>query len=365
MVTPYILDVSKNILQLLRWPLSIILCLWFLAWLLGQMSITARAAFSSFCFLPGMSRMTFCSPHQSPIPDSITILPPKWVDFPTLMSVQDNTMEHILDENSSGSALALHIKKAQMATSDLAILVRHSNLKSRDRLATHLQQFAKEAESTSNSLTKLSSRVFGAVDSIMGVNDFALRTIEATRSTARFSLLRYINPWTADPSILVVESFETSMRFLSTTIRQLVVEFEINIRHLDKLEQQLAILHEIVSREGISVDSARSELLGELWTLLGGNKHRLTVYESNLRLLMNVGEYRKQALAHVVSALQKLRQMGGHMEDLRQRVSEPELIGGRIPLDVHIQSIQSSLERLRESQAQAQAREEVVFKEAL
>ncbi|KAJ7462499.1 hypothetical protein FB451DRAFT_1043666 [Mycena latifolia] len=366
MIPPYILVISRNVWQLLRKPLSFLLCMWLLAWLSGQMSVTTKSTFSPFCFFPGISRAPFCSPDPRDVEahGSLSTPSPRWVDFPALMAIQHNTMEQLLEENSLGSALALHIKKAKMATRDLTTLVRYSNLKSRDELAVHLEQFGKEAESTSNSLTILSSKVYGEMDSIMKVNEYGLRSIQAAPSPSDSSIPHYLNPWPATSSPSVTQSFETSMRYLSQAIRRLVVEFEINIRQLDTLGRELVALHEMVAGEGI-IDSAIFEVLGQLWMVLGANIRQSSTYECNLQLLMNVNEYRKQALAHVVIALQKLRQMGGDIEDLRQRVSEPKVIGAWIPAEVHIRSIQSSLERLKESQAQAQVREEVVHKEAL
>ncbi|KAJ7260007.1 hypothetical protein B0H12DRAFT_1014195, partial [Mycena haematopus] len=361
----YILGILFNVLKLLRLPLALLLGLWFLAWMLGRMSVTTKEAFSSFCFLPGTSRARFCS-DASRSGIAPTQPPAKWADFPTLMDVQGDTMEQLLDENSSGSALALHLKKAEMATSDLVTMVQFSNLQCRDTLAAQLQKFVENARSTGVSLTDLNSRVFGAVDGIMSVNGWALRSIQATPKTNSLSvIIRYLNPWPTVQTSSITESFEHSMRYLSDTIRRLVIELEMNIKLLDQLERQLASLHETVSQEGIFISSARTELLGELWTFLGGNKRTLSVFQSNLQLLNSVSQYRKRALVHVVSALQKLRQLGGDVEELRRRVSGPELTGGSIPLEVHIESIQSGLERMKGSQARAMAREEVVIKKAL
>ncbi|KAK7008426.1 hypothetical protein R3P38DRAFT_2551550 [Favolaschia claudopus] len=360
----FILDLSKQVLKLLYLPLAGLLCAWFLVWLLGQLSGTAHEVFSSFCFLPVVSWAAVCKSGLEPVVFSKSISQEtRWADFPTLMAIQDTTMAQLLDENSSGSALALHILKAKMATTDLATLVRHSDMKSRIRLAEHLEQFAKDAETASQSLTDLSAQVFGSVDRVLGVNNFVLKSIEAARS-APVSIISVLNLWQSTEPPCIVESFGTSMTYLSHTIRTLVIALEINVVQLNHLEQQLDTLHQLVLMEGVSIGEAKSELLGSLWTFLGGNKRQLAVYESNLLLLLNVGEYRRQALAHVVSALQRLRQMNADMEDLRRRVAEPDLIPG-LPVEVHIASIQRSVERLKESQVEAHARHQAVLREAL
>jgi hypothetical protein len=80
------------------------------------------------------------------------------------MDVQSATFEHLLDESVGGSGLSLEIKKAQLATADLATLVRISDLKSREMLADTLVEFMNDAKSTGSGLQRLSSKVGGAVD---------------------------------------------------------------------------------------------------------------------------------------------------------------------------------------------------------
>jgi hypothetical protein len=53
--------------------------------------------------------------------------------------------------------------------------------------------------------------------------------------------------------------------------------------------------------------------------------------------------------AHVVEALQVLELMAEEMEELRERVAAPELVGDAIPIDVHIKS---GLEKLKQRRIQ-------------
>ncbi|OJA18159.1 hypothetical protein AZE42_12363 [Rhizopogon vesiculosus] len=80
--------------------------------------------------------------------------------------------------------------------------------------------------------------------------------------------------------------------------------------------------------------------------------------EQRLDWLKDFGDYRKQAQAHIVAALQTLNSMSKDIEDLRERVDAPELVGGRIPLHVHIWSIQNGLQRLRGIRVRAKERED-------
>ncbi|KAJ6576639.1 hypothetical protein DFH09DRAFT_914501, partial [Mycena vulgaris] len=365
-VVGYVLDVFKMAIHLLRKPLSFLVFLWMFAFILSRISHTIRAAFSPLCYIPGISSSALCLPDgYSTAEGNRQSL--KWADYPTLVDVQSTTIEQLLDESSSGSALALQIKKTEIATTDLVTLVRVSDLKSRDILANHLRLFVDQARTAGWALNTLNSKVAGAVDGIIAVNDYALHTIEAAQSQSSPSIMQHLIPWSSSKpkSDLILATFEDSMNYLSFTMQSLIIEFEANLHNLNNLEEQLSVLHEFVSREDASISSAYSELLGELWSMVGGNQRKLWGYKHHLRLLNGLSHYRKQALVHVVSALQTLTQMSEDIENLRERVTAPELTGSRIPVEVHIKSIQNGLERVKEVRSKAKVRESEAVKKIL
>jgi hypothetical protein len=138
------------------------------------------------------------------------------------------------------------------------------------------------------------------------------------------------------------------MDALSANMQRLALEAVVSMLDLDKLEEHLKSIHEIVSREDSSISEARDELLENLWTKLGANQKQLRGMDKQLALLKGVGGYRDLARAHVVEALQVLELMAEEMEELRERVAAPELVGDGIPIDVHIKSIRSGLEKLKQ-----------------
>ena len=80
------------------------------------------------------------------------------------MNVESKTLESLLDGMTEGPGLALEIKKAEMATGDLATLVRASDLRSRDMLADSLSKFVKDASKAGRGLTRFSAKVGGTID---------------------------------------------------------------------------------------------------------------------------------------------------------------------------------------------------------
>ena len=152
---------------------------------------------------------------------------------------------------------------------------------------------------------------------------------------------------------------------LANQMSRVILEAEVSLANLESLDERLQVLHELVSRENKSISAEKEDLLAELWTVLGGNKRRLKGLDGHLFLLRNIGEYRKRAQAHVIAALQTLQGMSEDMEDLRERTAAPELVGERIPVEVHIKSIKAGLERLTQKRIKAQEREEEAVRKIL
>ncbi|KAG1859440.1 hypothetical protein C8R48DRAFT_748600 [Suillus tomentosus] len=312
----YFFDVLLQALRLMRIPLSAMLFLWMLASAITRLSGMLYTVLSPICYLPLISRSAPCTPLG--LQTSL-----QWVDFPRLMQAQSSTFEQLLDGTIGGSGISLEIHKAEFATADLSTLSNHM-------LADLLATFVKDAKKTARSLTRLSSKVGGAVDKAMAVNAYAMHTIQDMTNTP----LPY--------------SFMALVPFCA----------EVCLHNLDMLEEDLSAIHEVVLREDISITAERSELLGELWTKLGRNKRALRDYERRLSLLKDLRDYWKYARVHVLAALQTLNLMSEDMEDLRQRVVDPELSDRRIPLQVHIESIENGLQRLQEGRIRAKMREE-------
>ncbi|THU91495.1 hypothetical protein K435DRAFT_759125 [Dendrothele bispora CBS 962.96] len=371
-VLVYVVQICIGSFKLLLRPLSFLLFLFVFATIVGAVLDKFRIALKPFCFLPVISSTSMCRPdipRSTPVGTQIPNpkkLGPKWADYPKLIDAQ-NSFEVLLDDSVGGSGLALDIKKAEMATSDLVVLVRFSQLTSKDLLADTLVKFVQDARKTGRGLQRLGSKVGGAVDQILAVNDYALHSIEAAKDRDRFPYVRSLVPFFPKVSTeeVVLKTFTEAMNVLSGNIERLIIEAEAQRVHLEKLEEHLTVIHELVSREDSHISAARAELLAYLWTHLGGNRKEMKGYDDHLRLLKGLADYRKRALIHVVSALQTLHALSDDMEDIRERVTGPQLTGGQIPLDVHMRSISIGLERLQQSRINAAKKEEEALNKVL
>ncbi|THH05860.1 hypothetical protein EW145_g4488 [Phellinidium pouzarii] len=358
----YIHEVVTWFFYLLKRPLSLILVLWAVAFTLNSLSASLRAAFYPLCIIPGISRSPLCTRS---IATGENAGHPQHAEYPKMVEIQSKTFEQLLDESVGGSTLALEIKKAEMATADLVAVVRTSDLKSKDILADSLGAFVNNARDTARGLQKLNAKVSGSVDNILAISDYALHEIEGTENK-QSSLMKYVWPFNYRPDLeLLSSTFSQSLSVLSTSLENLILSAEASLQSLDKLEAQLGTIHDILTREDVSLTAEQSELLAALWSRLGGNRARKHRFEGNLQLLRHLGGYRSRALAHVVAALQALQTLSADMEELRERAASPELSGGEIPMRVHAQAIRSGVHRLNEGRLKAKEKEEEALQRVL
>ena len=203
----------------------------------------------------------------------------------------------------------------------------------------------------------------------MAANEYAMKTIESARASEPSPWsLSVIVPWAPtrkSTSLVVTETFEEAMNTLSRQLHRLIVEAEINDKNLNDLEEHLNSLHDLVVREDSSISSAKSDLLAELWTILGGNRKKLRNFDGHLGLLKDLATYRKQAAAHVAAALQMLRGMADDMEDMRERVAAPDINGPLISTEAHMRSIEFGLQQLKEGRVRAKRLEEEAMRKIL
>lgn len=189
------------------------------------------------------------------------------------------------------------------------------------------------------------------------MNNYALHIIEeALAPPPRFALLSFTAK--APTQELARKALSEAMDHLATSLAQLTVEAQVILRHLDALQERLVTLHGMLVREGAALSDADSELLAAFWTKLGGNRDLLRGHDEGRELLDELGVHRSRVLCQVLSALKTLQNMNDDMQNLRARMAAPEIVGSIIPVEFHIQSIRSGLERLTEGRSKAKEREE-------
>lgn len=351
-----VLSAFSIIFNILKPLLAVGLALWLLAFgarivLTNAISRTVRP----ICQLPGVSflNLPFCSFPQAP----------GALEFDELMTVQ-SAFEDVLASSAGGVTLPLDMKRSEASIRDLKHVVQYSTLPSRNELVFEFGGFIETARQAAADLTKFNSRIGRAVDHVLSTNRWTLQVIDgvAEREEAQGSVGRFFQNTVLAPfqsaritEDLLLEQYLLHTRAIEEQIDSLIMEAQALLAILQNLDDRLDVIHSITTRDGVNVKGSRDELFVHLWTWVGGNRSSMKKHDEQLMLLRQLTIYRKNAWDHVAGTILKLQAIGAGLEDLRERVAAPEVLGARqdIPLRMHIERIQMGVERLEEQRSDA------------
>lgn len=347
----------RNAKPLLGYGLLVYLLVGLLVFGAGFISNTINNALTPICRIPGASWMNlpFCpASTRSGTPE---LQGP--AEFDKLVQAQSQ-FQDILAETSTGANLPLDMKRSEASIRDLKHVVQYSSLPSRNELVFEFGGFIDTAKQASQDLGRFNSRIGRAVDQILSTNRWTLSVIDGV--AAKESSQGAISRWMGDNLNIFAPFQPVSLsrdvlldQYLRHTgaveeqIMSLISEAQALLNILDNLDGRLEVIASIATRDGVKAEDNKEELFAYLWTKLGGNRSSMAKLEHQLALLRQVGTYKRVAWGHVSQTIVKLQSIQHNLEDLRERVAMPETLGAdKVPLEVHIESINLGIERLEQ-----------------
>ena len=184
------------------------------------------------------------------------------------------------------------------------------------------------------------------------LNNHALQTIEVAKappSLVASVLLSFSGRNPTEEAL--AEMFNMLMDDTSDHIARLREEAETSEGYLLRLQENLMVLREVTDR-------STNELVEDFfhWVRTGVGADVIGKWDFNTDLLKNMENYQRKALAHVTVTLETLYTLDADMEVLRTRVAAPDIVGDKIPIEVHIKNIKAGVDRLKEGQVKANLR---------
>lgn len=361
----FVLDIIGQTLRTLKTPISWILAAYALAAFVTftQNLITSSlySAISPICRIPGAKYLDLPMCHLPATEHTPQITADKSIpvpEFDALMATQAH-FEEIMSDQSTNVGLPMDMKKSETSIRDLRQVVRFSNIPSKNELLHEFDGFVETARIASYDLQKFNSHVGRGVDAVLSTARWTQRVLDDIdlKSQERGLLPAFISDTLLAPfqpvqftEARLLNQYIEHTHVVSGEIERLIDEAQILLQTLQNLEDRLEVIHSISLRDGEQVSGDRDEILGHLWSKIGGNKAKRDRFERQLKLLRQVGQYRKSAFAHVANTIVKLQGMQSELEELRTRVGSAaaaEEAGARhVPLSVHIENIKLGVERL-------------------
>ncbi|KAF1944621.1 hypothetical protein EJ02DRAFT_501278 [Clathrospora elynae] len=325
-------------------------------------SALSTAIIGPVCAIPGSSYLfAACVTGQN-----------QQANFEELINVQTR-FEDILDASKDTSSLPATIKNSELAIRDLRTLVRYSRLPSRKELDNEFEYFVQTANEASVDLSRYNSRIGAAMDRVIATNTWTMNVIQgiSEKETSIGAVSRVVNSmagaFVAPPLTLQQRIFDQYVLHVGKNkeeITRLIEQAQALLLVLNNLDGRLGTIFEIATGDDQTITQNQEELLGSLWTKLGGNRSDVKANRKSLNLLQNISAYRKKAVMHVSETLLKLQEIQAELENLREGVAAPEVLGYRdeVPLTYHLELIEKGVERLRISRGESMKVESETYK---
>lgn len=326
------------------------------------LTTTISNALSPICRIPGAGHLSlpFCETIDHPAPSGP-------VEFNKLVAAQ-SAFDEVMAASSGGSGLPMDMKRSEASIRDLRHVVEYSSLPSRNELVFEFTGFINTARQASGDLTKFNSRIGRALDRILSTNRWTLQVLDGIAETEAnrgsisrvMSSVNIFSPFMPSQRMTQDVLFDQYIRHTSAIEEQvatLILEAQALLRVLDNLDERLDVIADIATRDGVKAKGNKDELFANLWTKLGGNRNSVAKLDAQLAILKDVTGYRKLAWAHVAGTIVRLQAIAANLEDLRERVAAPEVVGIRdeLPLEMHIREITMGVERLELAREEGRA----------
>jgi hypothetical protein len=310
-------------------------------------STISNAVLGPVCALPGSSYLLSACATSGPAPVA---------NFEELIDVQDR-FEEIIDASKDSSTLPRTIINSQNAIRDLRTLVRYSRLPSRKELDNEFEYFILTAKQASEDLSRYNSKLGQAIDHVLATNRWTTQVLEgiSEKEASTGAVGRVYNALTgafvAPPPSLQQRVFDQYVLHIAANkeeIEGLIEKAQALLEILNNLDGRLSTIFEIATHDDQTITKSQEELLSSLWTMLGGNRSNVKANAASLNLLQNINVYRRKAVVHVSETLLKLLEIQSELENLRESVAAPEILGFRkdVPLKYHVDYIGMGTERL-------------------
>ena len=364
----YFLALLTDILSILRRPLSYGLAVYLFIGLLviAQNALFSRlsAALSPVCRIPGIPWVapSLCS---SPVQLNFESANAPQPEFEELIKIQ-NKFEDLLEQTGDDYAIPAFMKQSQLVMRDVREVVRYSQLRSRNELGFEFNRFIDVASQASWDLETFNSHVGRTVDKVLLTARWTQRALDDiaglnnTRGPIGDLVSKLLTPFqpirfTED---VILDQYIKHSDAVQYEISDLLSEAQAVFVLLRSLEQTMDSIHGIAVRDAQYAETSRDDILGLLWTKLGGNSQQVNKFDRDLKILKQISKYGETAYKNIAATILKLQAMSAEIDQLKERLVSVDPVPTRpqIPLHLHLENIQMGVQRLEEARSQTRDR---------
>ncbi|KAK1254893.1 hypothetical protein MKX08_008888 [Trichoderma sp. CBMAI-0020] len=294
-----------------------------------------------------------------------------FIDFTNLMQVQSG-FESVLDKSAYGLSMPLGLKHSEIATRSLRSLLKENEIATREDFIIELNAYIAKVGQVGGNLQTFYIHVGSTVDSVININRWTLRHINSLSMEPEAPSLPPSVAWIIRPLNLfksseqagndraLLDKYSEHINLVQDRLDKIIEEGKALSLLLHQGQAHLGAINDQAQRLSSSEKAKPKSFMSTIWAYIGSLVEEERNFDEQITLLKEVDVQYTNAISHLSSLIDELKDIRLYLGDLLKRSDEPSVAWGEEPraqtqttLSEQYEIIKKALERLEQARKRA------------
>ncbi|KAL7926848.1 hypothetical protein ACQKWADRAFT_90674 [Trichoderma austrokoningii] len=296
-----------------------------------------------------------------------------FIDFTNLMEVQSG-FESVLDKSAHGLSMPLELKRSEIATRSLRSLLKENEIAAREDFIMELNAYIEKVGQAGGNLQTFYIHVGSTVDSVININRWTLRHINSLSMEPEAPSLSPAVAWIVRPLSLfkssaqagndraLLDKYSEHISLVQDRLDKIIGEGKALSILLNQGQTHLGAINDQAQRLSSAEKTKPKSFMSAIWAYIGSLVEEERNFDEQIILLKEVDVQYTNAISHLSSLIDELKDIRLYLGDLLNRNDEPSVAWGDEPktqttLSEQYEIIKNALEKLEQARKRAGAGE--------
>lgn len=294
-----------------------------------------------------------------------------FIDFTNLMQVQSG-FESVLDKSAHGFSMPLELKRSEIATRSLRSLLKENEIAAREDFIMELNAYIEKVGQAGGNLQTFYIHVGSTVDSVININRWTLRHINSLSMEPEAPSLPPAVAWIIRPLSLfkpseqagndraLLDKYSEHISLVQDRLDKIIEEGKALSLLLHQGQTHLGAINDQAQRLSSAEKTKPKSFMSAIWAYIGSLVEEERNFDEQINLLKEVDVQYTNAISHLSSLIDELKDIRLYLGDLLERNDEPSVAWGEEPraqtqttLSEQYEIIKKALEKLEQARKKA------------
>lgn len=294
-----------------------------------------------------------------------------FIDFTKLMQVQSG-FESVLDKSAYGLSMPLGLKRSEIATRSLRSLLKENEIATREDFIMELNAYIAKVGQVGGNWQTFYIHVGSTVDSVININRWTLRHINSLSMEPESPSLPPSVAWIIRPLSLfksseqagndraLLDKYSEHINLVQDRVDKIIEEGKALSLLLHQGQTHLGAINDQAQRLSSAEKTKPKSFMSAIWAYIGNLIEEERNFNEQITLLKEVDVQYTDAISHLSSLIDELKDIRLYLGDLLERNDEPSVTWGEEPraqtqttLSEQYDIIKKALEKLEQARKRA------------